>query len=150
MGSNTRAFNAVFDRAQEILKDTFGMEIVELMSKADRDSNEKPQAEEGKKKAAGGTKSYILRSVLDSELIEAANASHADINREENAVRQDDDGDFTEDNVPKEDTILAWGRSDHIGSVGFLAVVLALILVNNKELEDSERSFLSTAAYLSN
>lgn len=41
MGSNTRAFNQVFERAQETLRSKFGMELVELPSRAglDRDSN---------------------------------------------------------------------------------------------------------------
>lgn len=41
LGSNARLFNRVFERAQGILKKTFGMEFVELQSRAllDQDAN---------------------------------------------------------------------------------------------------------------
>ncbi len=35
LGSQTRSFNLVLDHAQEILHKTFGMELVELRSRAD-------------------------------------------------------------------------------------------------------------------
>lgn len=41
LGSNTRAFNHVFEIAQELLRNTFGMELVELQSRAglEQDTN---------------------------------------------------------------------------------------------------------------
>jgi hypothetical protein len=34
LGPNTRAFNHVYEAAQEILRNTFGMELVELQTRA--------------------------------------------------------------------------------------------------------------------
>ncbi|KAJ3806172.1 MAGE-domain-containing protein [Lentinula aff. lateritia] len=95
----SRSFNRVFERAQSILNHTFGMELVELQSRAAMDKaaaaadpsalNEEseeddgaPPATQGKRrgKATGlkkkapptGSKTYILRSILHSTLISLA------------------------------------------------------------------------------
>jgi hypothetical protein len=39
LGSNTRAFNRVFSMAQDVLRNTFGMELVELRSRAELDKD---------------------------------------------------------------------------------------------------------------
>ncbi|KAJ3876579.1 MAGE family-domain-containing protein [Lentinula edodes] len=79
----SRSFNRVFERAQSILNHTFGMELVELQSRAAMDKaaaaadpsalNEEGKATGLKKKAPPtGSKTYILRSILHSTLISLA------------------------------------------------------------------------------
>jgi hypothetical protein len=110
--------------------------------------------------AATGSKSYILRSVLDEKLIELANKTHAEILEEEavldfgsgdffgdgagaginDGVLHDDDDDW-DDNVelhPRtHGSILSWTQTDQLGSLGILYVILALILVNGKVVQES-------------
>ena len=40
MGDNTRQFSSVFQAAQKILQNTFGMELAELMSRAEREQHQ--------------------------------------------------------------------------------------------------------------
>jgi len=35
LGTNTRSFNLIFDMAQKVLRKTFGMELIELRSRAE-------------------------------------------------------------------------------------------------------------------
>ncbi|KAG8927686.1 hypothetical protein FRC01_007083 [Tulasnella sp. 417] len=51
---NSRGFNAVFDAAQRTLRHTFGMEVVELMTRSDRDAIGEEKKETGKKKSLIG------------------------------------------------------------------------------------------------
>ena len=50
LGSNTRAFNAVFERAQKILQKTFAMELVELQSRNYREEDAEDRNATGVKK----------------------------------------------------------------------------------------------------
>lgn len=63
LGSNTRSFNAVLQRAQEILKKTFGMELVELRSRvalqSEQDVNGQEEVAEARK--ATGIKKKGMR-----------------------------------------------------------------------------------------
>ncbi|THG96099.1 hypothetical protein EW026_g5671 [Hermanssonia centrifuga] len=126
MGSKSRKFGEVFTRAQEILRKTFGMELVELQTRVEeKDDEQKKDLEKlgiKKKTASTNTKTFILRSVLHPSLIEIAASPDDDILRVDQA-------DHTEDDVGDE--------------VGVLYVILALILVNGKTISDSElRSLL--------
>jgi hypothetical protein len=55
MGTNTRAFNRVFDLAQRKLRNTFGMELAELPSRAGIDQNNNEEENEARK-ATGARK----------------------------------------------------------------------------------------------
>jgi len=102
LGSSSRQFGLVLNRAQEILRKTFGIEMGELQSRAalaqEADEPEPTQAangvngtesgKKGKKSAgggkrapAGGAKTYILRSVLDPAIIAQANAPDRELRR---------------------------------------------------------------------
>ncbi|KAJ3106826.1 hypothetical protein HDU97_005538 [Phlyctochytrium planicorne] len=59
--SDSRAFGAIFERAQTMLRRVFGMELVNLPVK-----EKNPKAAAGSQ-ATGKSNSYILRSVLPSE-----------------------------------------------------------------------------------
>ncbi|KZT00092.1 MAGE-domain-containing protein [Laetiporus sulphureus 93-53] len=158
LGSNTRSFNLVLARAQDILRKTFGMELHELQTRGaklekDKDANSKESEllkNTGVRKRAApiGTKAYILRSVLDPAIIERACAPDADIlaieredmaNNDEVYTDEDDDGPCTR----SVGSILAWERSDELGSVGVLYTILALILVDGRVMRDNDlRSLL--------
>ncbi|GBE88892.1 Melanoma-associated antigen G1 [Sparassis crispa] len=152
LGSSTRAFNTVMERAQDILHKVFGMELVELQARPepDKDANDKDaellKGTGVKKRAAPtGTKTYILRSVLAPSIIERACAPNAEIRAAEQADRADavaeDENDDDDDNrVGKRSTgsIFAWHAADQLGSVGMLYVILALILVEGKVISDND------------
>lgn len=184
---NSRYFKPVYDRAQRILETTFGLQLVELPSKSGLDqeaaeaaaeikkakkvgrsqaANEEDELEEARKAAAGrrkattlGSKTYILRSVLDGKLIELANKPDPDILEEEaildfgsgdffgdgggsqgnDGVLIDDEEDW-DDNVelhPRtHGSILSWSQNDQLGALGILYVILALILVNGRVVQE--------------
>ncbi|XP_006456478.1 hypothetical protein AGABI2DRAFT_122375 [Agaricus bisporus var. bisporus H97] len=185
--NSTRIFKAVFDRAQSILHETFGLQLQELPSKAGLDqeaaaaSAEKkgkkstsgtqdPQGEDeleearkatmGKRRAtAVGSKTYILRSILDARLIEIANKTDASIVEEEAllnfatgdlfggdgnsgagaAIFLDDDDEWddgAELHPRTYGSIFSWGQNDQLGALGVLYVILALILVNGKVVQE--------------
>ncbi|KAK0201168.1 MAGE-domain-containing protein, partial [Desarmillaria ectypa] len=145
LGSSTRSFNQVLQLAQSTLRKTFGMELVELRSRAelgrdgasgDEDLEEARKAVGVKKKAAAvGSKSYILRSVLDPAIIEHAAQVDEKI-LEEEALEEDDDDD--ERGTRSYGSLISWSHTDQIGSLGILYIVLALILVNGRVLSDTE------------
>lgn len=147
LGSNSRSFNTVFAAANGILRDTFGMELVELHStSADKDISEKDaemlKATGAKKKAtATGTKNYILRSLLDAALIEKASAPDAEIRELEQSEHPDANEEFAEDDnkvgTRSIGSIFAWQHADQLASVGILYVILALILVEGRVISDS-------------
>jgi hypothetical protein len=64
LGADKRTFNAVFEKAQQVLRKTFGMEMVELRTRAAERVAEKDA--DGKNKSAAGN---------DSDLEEARNAA---------------------------------------------------------------------------
>ncbi|KAJ8515467.1 hypothetical protein ONZ45_g7134 [Pleurotus djamor] len=151
MGSNTRAFNRVFELAQGILHKSFGMELVELQSRADIDREEYENEDGGtqtqdasqrgkKKKAATGSKTYILRSTLDQILIDQASQAFPDLLE---AERQDavDDEEITAPTT--HGSIIAWNNCDEVGAIGILYVILGLILVSGRILGDAQlRTYL--------
>ena len=89
---------------------------------------------------AQGSKTYILRSVLDAGLIELASHTDADILTTELADAPED-VDEDEAGTRLYGSLLAWNGSDQLAALGILYVVLALILVNGKVINDSK--FLS-------
>ncbi|KAL1942185.1 hypothetical protein VTO73DRAFT_6249 [Trametes versicolor] len=148
LGSNSRSFNTVFAAANGLLRDTFGMELVELHStSADKDISEKDaemlKATGAKKKAtATGTKNYILRSLLDAALIEKASAPDAEIRELEQSEHPDANEEFAEDDnkvgTRSIGSIFAWQHADQLASVGILYVILALILVEGRVISDND------------
>jgi len=137
LSNGSRNFNSAFPRAQQLLKDIFGMELVEVMSRAERDAQEK-QAMDGttKKKVATSPKAYVLCSTLDPALIEAANTFDDTIRVRDNNLIQVQMKDSEEIELGSGGCLLAWQFSDRLGSVGLLSVILALIHVSGKELAD--------------
>ncbi|KAF8183694.1 MAGE family-domain-containing protein [Pholiota molesta] len=168
---NTRAFNTVFEMAQAKLRDTFGMELVELPSRAglDKDGDDEPNetqiATTIKKKAnALGSKTYILRSTLDPVLIDRAAQTEGDILEEEagdqatlfpSQVYSGDEGDESDDDAERPPkyygSLISWSKADQIGSVGILYVILALVLVSGRAISDVDlRRYLQTLHLPSN
>ncbi|KAL1744729.1 MAGE family-domain-containing protein [Schizophyllum fasciatum] len=146
LGGSARQFGAVLAIAQRILRDTFGMELVELPSKAalekeagaDKDADlEEAQKATGVKKraAAAGSKSYILRSTLDPLIIEYAALSDSQIIEQEAAEMPSDDED--DDAVTKRyGSIISWSQCDQLGAIGITYVILALILGSGRVMND--------------
>ncbi|KAH8113089.1 MAGE-domain-containing protein [Phellopilus nigrolimitatus] len=143
LGEGTRAFNTVFGMAQKSLQTVFGMELVELMSRAEREReqnmNEEVQDDANatglkKKAASSGSKSYILRSTLADVLIDVSALMDEEIYGEE-CPAEADDGD--DDEAPAVyGSIISWSTADQLGGLGLLYVILSLILVNGHTLSD--------------
>ncbi|KAJ6500519.1 MAGE family-domain-containing protein [Mycena sanguinolenta] len=154
LGSNGRAFNRVFTTAQGILRNTFGMELVELRSRAELDKDtaapgtqnqddlEEARKAAGvkKKSAAAGSKTYILRSTLDSRIIAEAALTREEILEEEaaDAPSDDDDDDENGGGGATYGSIISWSNADQVGALGVLYVILALILVSGRVMGDQD------------
>ncbi|KAF7359315.1 MAGE domain-containing protein [Mycena sanguinolenta] len=154
LGSNGRAFNRVFTTAQGILRNTFGMELVELRSRAELDKDTAApgtQNQDGleearkaagvkKKSAAAGSKTYILRSTLDSRIIAEAALTREEILEEEaaDAPSDDDDDDENGSGASTYGSIISWSNADQVGALGVLYVILALILVSGRVMGDQD------------
>jgi len=164
LGNTPRAFKNVLERAQGILRTTFGMELVELQSRAelDKEDTSKDNADGGdrrkatgvKKKgqhnppishrpisnecngtvAATGSKSYILRSILDSVILDYAALTDQEIYEQEIEDLPEGADDVA---LVTYGSIISWSDSDQLGSLGILYVVLALILVSGRVIADS-------------
>ncbi|QRV81244.1 Melanoma-associated antigen G1 [Ceratobasidium sp. AG-Ba] len=151
---NTRGFATILNDANIQLRKVFGLELVELMTRAERD--QVGGAEDGadedaparRKKGAASSKTYIVRSALDPSLIAFANkpdpditaAGQADLDRlatRNNLVNADDDeiiAAFSRAGT----SILGWdlggeGESDWYN---IMCVILGLILVNGRSIAD--------------
>ncbi|EIN04201.1 MAGE-domain-containing protein [Punctularia strigosozonata HHB-11173 SS5] len=146
LGSRSRTFNAVFHLAQSKLQNIFGMEMVELRSRAaanadgeEGEGNDVQATGVRKRGAATGSKTYILRSTLHPTIIEHASIADEKIIEEEIAALPDDDDEDDDDIVPRNNgSVIAWNSSDQLGAVGVLYVVLALILVNGRIMNDMD------------
>ncbi|KAG0696332.1 MAGE-domain-containing protein [Suillus ampliporus] len=144
LASNSRSFNPVFERAQKLLKKTFAMELVELQSRnyreqdvvAGDDLQEARNATGVKKKtAAAGSKTYILRSVLNPVIIEQAARTDERLYEEQIADSQEDGED--DDDMPRSyGCIISWSTTDQLGALGVLHTILALILVSGRFMTD--------------
>ncbi|KAI6132996.1 MAGE-domain-containing protein [Pisolithus croceorrhizus] len=143
LGSNTRQFKAVLEKAQKLLHKTFGMELVELQSRNYREEdlmagNEEARNATGVKKrgksVAAGSKTYILRSILDPTIIEQAAITDERLFEEQMNDAPDEEAD---EELPRRyGSIISWSTCDQLASLGILYVVLALILVNGKTMSD--------------
>ncbi|KAJ6472320.1 MAGE family-domain-containing protein [Mycena vitilis] len=152
LGSSTRAFPRVLEMAQERLRNVFGMELVELRSRAELDKDKDTGAagddlEEArkatgvkKKSAAAGSKTYILRSTLDARIIAEAARTHEEILEDEaaDAPSDDDDDDPLASGGTAYGSIISWSSADHVGALGVLYVILALILVSGRVMGDQD------------
>lgn len=148
LGSNTRAFNHVFEIAQELLRNTFGMELVELQSRAgleqdtnlnatQDDLNEARKATGIKKKAAAtGSKTYILRSILDPLIIEHAALTDEDLLEAEAADAPDEDSEDEGFGPRCYGSVISWSKADQLGPLGIQYIILALILVSGRVISD--------------
>ncbi|KAG1893601.1 MAGE-domain-containing protein [Suillus fuscotomentosus] len=165
LASNSRSFNSVFERAQKLLKKTFAMELVELQSRnyreqdnvvAGDDLQEARNAIGVKKKsmlqpsAAAGSKTYILRSVLDPVIIEAAARTDERLYEEQIADSQENGDD--DDDMPRSyGCIISWSTTDQVGALGVLHVILAIILASGRSMTDLDlRAHLKRLGLASN
>ncbi|KAG2002440.1 hypothetical protein CC2G_004632 [Coprinopsis cinerea AmutBmut pab1-1] len=167
LAPHPKLFKRVFAEAQKILRETFGMEMVELPTRAGLEQSEfastqgpgaQTQQEEGsrrttgikKKAAATASKTYILRSCLNPSLIEIAAQTDNRLLAEELSDlpwASDDEegggGDEDERKPTSYGSIISWSHAEQVGSLGILYVVLALILVHGRVLPDADlRSYL--------
>ena len=97
-----------------------------------------------------GSKTYILRSTLDPILIERAAQTEADILEEEAGDQavfypsltlsdEEDDSDEEAERIPKYyGSLISWTKTDQLGSLGILYVILAIILANGRVIADGE------------
>ncbi|KAJ8090361.1 hypothetical protein PM082_018957 [Marasmius tenuissimus] len=155
LGTNSRIFNRVYETANGILSKTFGMELAELPSKASLEEESAPNADDeaadeakkgggGKKKASSaGSKTYIVRSILHPGLIEYSALMHDKILEEELADEPSDDEDEKRpqdenSGIQSYGSILSWSTSDQLEAVGILHVILSLILVSGRVLDDGD------------
>ena len=163
LGNTPRAFKDVLERAQGILRTTFGMELVELQPRAelDKEDSSKDNADGDRRKAtgvkkkgerdlrypathchdkfnllvtAGGSKSYILRSTLDAIILDYAALTDQEIYEQEIEDLPEGADDAA---LVTYGSIISWSDSDQLGSLGILYVVLALILVSGRVIADS-------------
>ncbi|KAG1745033.1 MAGE-domain-containing protein [Suillus paluster] len=145
LASNSRSFNHVLERAQKLLKKTFAMELVELQSRnyreqdvvAGDDLQEARNATGVRRKvtAAAGSKTYILRSVLDPVIIEEAARTDERLYEEQIADSQEDGDD--DDDMPRSyGCIISWSTTDQLGALGVLHTILSLILVSGRSMTD--------------
>uniref|UniRef100_A0A0W0F617 MAGE domain-containing protein n=1 Tax=Moniliophthora roreri TaxID=221103 RepID=A0A0W0F617_MONRR len=161
MGGNARIFNRVFEQANATLKKTFGMELVELPSKAsleeeatgtveDAELEEARKAVGGKKKATTvGSKQYIIRSILDPGLLDYASLMHESIlNQEAEDLPSDDDDD--DSGIRSYGSIFSWSTCDQLEAYGVLTVILSLILVSGKVMSDADLRNALKHLYLNN
>ncbi|KIY51083.1 MAGE protein, partial [Fistulina hepatica ATCC 64428] len=146
LGGNGRLFKTVFDQAQTTLRSTFGMELVELRTRAQLEQNDNPEEEAGearaaigvRKKNAAGSKTYILRSVLEPILIEYAALTDEQIYEEESQNMDADEADDEDENQRACGSIISWNTSDQLGSIGVLYVILGLILADGRVISDMD------------
>ncbi|KAG9004065.1 hypothetical protein FRB94_002714 [Tulasnella sp. JGI-2019a] len=141
----SKAFNPAFAGAQRILRDTFGMELVELMSRTERDKlGEEPEKEEAgaKKKATVGAKAYILRSTLPPALIKAASVKDNELLAAEIKDLQDlglaSEGEDDDRTGRPQGVLLAWKSVEPVALTGVLQVILCLILVNGRSMPEAQ------------
>jgi hypothetical protein len=84
-----------------------------------------------------GSKTYILRSILDSVIIERAAETDGhllEMERKELANSGEDD----EDEIRTYGSIISWSAGDQLSLIGVLYVVLALILIHGRHMPDSK------------
>lgn len=90
---------------------------------------------------AAGSKTYILRSCLNTSLIEMAlEPDNRLLAEEKKDLPEEEAGRYTradEDQPPTTyGSIISWSHTEQVGSIGILYTILALILVNGRVLSD--------------
>ena len=91
---------------------------------------------DGPSATSQGSKTYILRSALDSVLIERTTSTNKRI-LEAEAAEAPDDVDGTDPGMRTYGCLIAWNSADQLSALGILHVILALILVSGKIISDS-------------
>ncbi|KAG8808901.1 hypothetical protein FRC17_003718 [Serendipita sp. 399] len=131
MGGNSKAFPEVLAKANKRLRASVGCEIVELMSKEEREKNIVGAVadDEAERKKRATTKQYIVRSVLEPEIIRLASIPDQEILEQEQE-------DLAYEGAKPSGAILGWESYDNIPTYGILYVILSLILVNGKTLPE--------------
>lgn len=143
MGPRSRSFPEVFKEAQEMLRKSFGMELVELQTRQEPEPEPTQKPKDGalpkKRGATSGTKQYMLRSVLDPEIIELCSAPDQDLKELEaqESLHNEEDEEEGSTQTPC-GALFAWERSDQLANLGVLHIILALILVSGRTINDNE------------
>ncbi|ETW76530.1 hypothetical protein HETIRDRAFT_455067 [Heterobasidion irregulare TC 32-1] len=138
LGSKRGSFKVVFEAAQNILRDTFGMELVELPTRAAAQESERDKKFEKDKtenEQNGGDENRQTLTGLKKK--ESAAATDASILAQESADAPDGDDD-DEVGTNLYGSIIAWNSSDQLGALGILHVVLAIVLVNGRVISDMD------------
>nr|ODN90611.1 hypothetical protein L203_01722 [Cryptococcus depauperatus CBS 7841] len=145
--NNSRSWNVVFDRAQAILRDTFGCELCETRPRGKGEVQEihtqtqnpgnqrRPLAdgglaaiEEGAEEA--GTRVYVLQSILPSETIKIMAEPFAFDHDVQDEVEDEDSG-----------ALIRWDKGDggvtgHVGLLGIRTVILSIIMCLGRVVSD--------------
>jgi hypothetical protein len=90
---------------------------------------------------AAGSKTYILRSILDPLIIEHAALTDEHLLDIETADAPDEDEVDSDDEAfgsHHYGSIISWSKADQLGSLGIQYVILALIMVNGRVISDSK------------
>lgn len=103
------------------------MELVEVQARtpssaAVNDGDAGAEEDGANAKKSGGTKTWVLRSCLSSDIMTKAN---------EIMIPPDDD--YSEDQAGG-DWLFSWNRADELGMIGLVHVILSLILVSGRTL----------------
>ncbi|CUA67326.1 hypothetical protein RSOLAG22IIIB_07363 [Rhizoctonia solani] len=153
-----RAFNTVLLGANHSLRKVFGLELVELMTRAERDkvgagggNDEDEEGRTGRKKnkAGASSKTYILRSALDQNLVALANKVDPDFSAVGDLDLERLNSKNKTVNPDEEETIAAASRAGtsilgwDVGGEGegdwynVMSIILGLILVNGRSVADN-------------
>ncbi|CAE6494661.1 unnamed protein product [Rhizoctonia solani] len=153
-----RAFNTVLLGANHNLRKVFGLELVELMTRAERekvgagggnDEDEEGRTGRKKNKAGASSKTYILRSALDPALVALANKLDPDLNTAGDLDLERLSSKNKTVNPDEEETVAAASRAGtsilgwDVGGEGegdwynVMCIILGLILVNGRSVADN-------------
>ncbi|CAE6444433.1 unnamed protein product [Rhizoctonia solani] len=158
--NGSRNFNTVLQGANHNLRKVFGLELVELMTRAERDkvgegegNNEdddgRTAAGRKKNKAGASSKTYIVRSALDPTLVALANKPDADLSTAGDLDLERLNSKNKTVNPDEEETVAASSRAGtsilgwDVGGEGegdwynVMCVILGLILVNGRSVAEN-------------
>ncbi|CAE6476244.1 unnamed protein product [Rhizoctonia solani] len=153
-----RSFNTVLLGANHSLRKVFGLELVELMTRAERDkvgaggtNDEEDEGRTGRKKnkAGASSKTYILRSALDPALVTLATKPDPDLGAAGDLDLERLNSKNKIVNPDEEETVAAASRAGSsilgwdVGGEGegdwynVMCIILGLILVNGRSVADN-------------
>ncbi|CAE6362470.1 unnamed protein product [Rhizoctonia solani] len=155
-----RTFNTVLRGANHNLRKVFGLELVELMTRAERDKvgagegdddddEERTGTGRKKNKAGASSKTYIIRSALDPALVTLANKPDADLSAAGDLDLESLNSKNKTVNPDEEETVAAASRAGtsilgwEVGGEGegdwynVMCILLGLILVNGRSVADN-------------